>query len=106
MSPAMTTVTRSAVSFLPMRVRTRWNQKDKDRTLEEIASVIAANSWKIAGESLLFLENEGFETVSHAQRLDVIAEFCAYLLHCADRLVFGKFDEEERARFISAMGSR
>jgi len=89
-----------------MRVRTRWNQKDKDHTLEEIASVIAANSWKIAGESLLNLENEGFETISHSQRLDVIAEFCAYLLHCADRLVYGKFDEDERARFITVMGSR
>jgi hypothetical protein len=42
-----------------MRVRTRWNQKDKERSLEEIASVVAANTWKIAGESLLFLENEG-----------------------------------------------
>ena len=47
------------------RLKTKWNQKDRQRTPEEIASVIGFNLWVLAGEACLFLENEGFETRSH-----------------------------------------
>lgn len=86
-----------------MRVRARWNQKDNQRGLRDIASVVAANAWKAAGELVLNLENEGFETSTHAQRLDVIAEVTAFLLHCVDRMIYGKFEEEDRAEFVTAI---
>ena len=86
------------------RLKTKWNQEDRKRKPEEIAGVIGFNLWVLAGESCLFLENEGFETVSHFQRLDVIAEFVAFGAHIADRMVFDEMTAAEREMFINALG--
>ena len=86
------------------RLKTKWNQADRKRKPEEIAGVIGFNLWVLAGESCLFLENEGFETVSRFQRLDVIAEFVAFGAHVADRMVFDEMTAAERELFINALG--
>jgi hypothetical protein len=88
------------------RVKARWNLKERTRSAEEIASAAAANIWRIAGQALLNLENEGFETISHSQRLDVIAEFVAFLLHITDRLVYDSLDQEARGNFINVLALR
>lgn len=86
------------------RLKAGWNLKDRDRDVEAIASAVGVNIWKIAGDRLLSLENEGFETVSLAQRLDVIAEFAAFLWHATDRLVYDDLDEPQRRAFVTALG--
>lgn len=86
------------------RLKTKWNLKDKKRTPKEIAGVIGFNLWVIAGEACLFLENEGFDTQTHSQRLDVIAEFAAFGAHVADRMVFDEMTAAEREQFINALG--
>ena len=86
------------------RLKTKWNQADRKRKPEEIAGVIGFNLWVLAGEACLFLENEGFETTSHFQRLDVIAEFVAFGAHVADRMVFDEMTAAERELFINALG--
>lgn len=86
-----------------VRLITRWNQKNRDRSLEQIASAVGVSIWKIASEGLLNLENEGFETISHSQRLDVIAEFVAFMIHISDRLVYGDMSDEERREFVTAL---
>ena len=84
------------------RGKTKGNQADRKRKPEEIAGVIGVNLWVCAGESCLFLENEGFETESHFQRLDVIAEFVAFGAHVADRMVFDEMTAAEREIFRNA----
>ena len=86
------------------RLKTKWNQADRKRTPEEIASVISANIWTLAADSCLFLENEGFDTKTQSQRLDVIAEFTAFGAHIADRMVFDDMTAAERELFINALG--
>jgi hypothetical protein len=86
------------------RLKTKWNQADRKRKPEEIAGVIGFNLWVLAGESCLFLENEGFETQSRFQRLDVIAEFVALGAHIADRMVFDEMTAGEREIFINSLG--
>lgn len=85
-----------------MRVRAKWNKKDKLRTPVEIAGALAFTGWKIATEVVLDLENEGFETQTQSQRLDVIAEIMFFMVAVVDRLVFDQFDQEERAQFVTA----
>ncbi len=85
------------------RLRTRWNLKDRERSIDQVASSVGVSLWRIASEALLNLENEGFETISHAQRLDVIAEFLAFLIHMSDRLVYEKLEEQQRHEFITAL---
>lgn len=86
-----------------VRLRTRWNLKDRERSLEAIASAVGVNIWRIAGEALLSLENEGFETKTHAQRLDVIGEFVAFLVHMVDRMVYQSLDQDQRRELVTAV---
>jgi hypothetical protein len=91
---------------LQVRIRSHWNNKKKERSLEEIAGALAFIEWRIAGNALLDLENEGFQTDTQLQRLDVLQEFCAFLIHVTDRLVHDTMGEAERQRFIVALAMK
>lgn len=83
-----------------MRVKSHWNVKGKQRSLEEVAGALAFIEWRIAGNSVLSLENEGFETTTNSQRLDVFQELTAFLIHVTDRLVHDSMKADERQKFI------
>ncbi len=85
-----------------MRVNAKWNKKSKIRTPAEIASALAFTGWKIGSEVVLNLENEGFETQSQNQRLDVIAEMMCFMVAVVDRLVYEKYDARQRGEFVTA----
>lgn len=87
-----------------MRIKASWNTKDKTHSLEESASVIGFNLWKICADFLLELENENFQVDTYEQRLDVMGEAAAFLLQATDRLIYGQFIEEDRAIFIKTLG--
>ena len=86
------------------KLKRGWSDRGKDRSLSDIGGAISFNIWQISGQGVLDLENEGFETHTHSQRMDVIIEFAAYLLQSVDRLVFDQLDEKERAELITATG--
>jgi len=50
------------------------------------------------------LENEGFQTDTHSQRLDVISEFAAYLIQAVDRMLFDSFELKDRNGLVTATG--
>ena len=83
-------------------VKTRWRKKGP-RTVEERASVIGANVWKIALEVFKHMEKEGFRFGSDRLTTEVISEFIAFLVQLADRAVYGRLAEEERAALIGAV---
>jgi hypothetical protein len=86
-----------------VRIQSRWNDKKKQRSLEETAGALAFIEWRIAAKALLNLENEGFQTDTQLQRLEVLQELCAFLIHVTDRLVHAAMTDEERQRFIVAL---
>lgn len=91
---------------MSLRLRSQWTQSERTRSPEDLASVAAANAWKAACNGVLNLENEGFETQSRAQRLDIIEEFVAFLLLVADRYVYARVEPEVREQFVTAMALR
>ncbi len=80
-------------------VKTRWRRKG-ERTLAERAGVIGANVWKISVEIFKHLEREGFRFGSDRLVTDVLTEFIAFLVQLADREVYGKLSEADRATLI------
>lgn len=86
------------------RLKGGWNQRERARSLEEIGSAISFNIWQIAGQAVLDLENEGFQTDTQSQRLDVLTEFAAFLLQLVDRMVYQQFDQHQRNTMISSAG--
>jgi len=85
------------------RVKKRWNQQGKPRTEAQMANAIAATVWKLAADVLLNLENENFETTTQAQRVDILEELVAYLVHYCDRWIFPKANQQQRSEFISCL---
>jgi hypothetical protein len=83
-------------------VKTRWRKKGA-RTVEERAGVIGANLWKIALEIFKHMEKEGFRFGSDRLTTEVIAEFIAFLVQLADRAVYGRLSDTERAALIGAV---
>ena len=84
-----------------MRVKSRWNVKGRERSLSETAGALAFTAWRVAQQGCLNLENEGYVVETHAQRLDVMAEFSAFLLHYLDRhLVEEGWDNDTREELI------
>ena len=86
-----------------MRIRSKWSAKNRDRSAEEIAGVVAFIAWRISTQAVLDLENNDFQTDTQVQRLAIIWEFAAFLIHITDRMMYERMDEEERIVFISAM---
>lgn len=89
-----------------MRTQSRWGQKNKTHTIEEIAGAVAFILWRIATNGVLSLENEDFQTDSQQQRLNVITEFLAFSVHITDRITIKRFDESERLRFMTELAAK
>jgi len=86
-----------------MRIRSKWNVKDKQRTVKEIAGALGFIVWRIAQQAVLNLENEGYQTETNRQRLQVMVEFLSFSVHIVDRLIFDAFSADERTAFITAL---
>ena len=85
-------------------VKTRWRNQGA-RTLAERAGVIGANVWKISLEIFKHMEKEGFRFGSDRLVTEVLAEFIAFLVQLADRAVYGKLSEADRATLIGEVAS-
>lgn len=81
-------------------IRTRWRKKGA-RTLAERAGVMGANVWKIATQVYRHMEKEGFRFGSDGQVTVVIGEMIAFLVQLADRLLYGRLPEADRAALVS-----
>ena len=89
---------------MKIRVKSRWNDKGRERTAEDTGSVLGFNLWRIAGANVLHLENEGFQTDTYNQRLDVVAELLGFFVHVVDRMTSEKeYSEDERRDLITAL---
>ena len=98
---------------MAVRLKTRWHRSKRSernregshrpKTRESLISVVAMNIWKLAKEGFTRMEKEGYRFREDTQAIDVIAEFCIFMLHIADRMIYGKLPEEERAPLINGI---
>lgn len=83
-------------------LKPRWRAA-RARTLEERASVLGTNAWKIASEIFRHMEREGFRFGSDAEAAAMIGESLAFLVQLVDRAAYGRLAEPERARLVEAV---
>ena len=69
-----------------MRLKSKWREKGRARSLEDNAVALAANLWRIAVTCASNLHEKAFEYDSDEQRVGVIREYLAFLVHVSDRL--------------------
>lgn len=84
-----------------IRIKTKWSKQERDVSVEDAVSVLAFNAWKIGMQTLLEIENENFQVDTQQQRIAIIEEVMAYLIHIIDRMVFETIDDEGRASIIT-----
>lgn len=83
-----------------IRIKTKWSNKVREVSVEETVSVLAFNCWKIGMQTLLEIENENFQIDTQQQRIAIIEEVVAFLIHSLDRMVHNTIDDEDRATLI------
>jgi|TARA_B110000285_G_scaffold233116_1_gene305938 hypothetical protein len=87
------------------RIHSGWNQKGKKRQIGQIASAIAVSIWKISKKTLLNLENEGFDTETWADRIEILKEvscFQIYVTHNETK----NYDTEKKINFITDIAKK
>lgn len=91
---------------MAVHIKSKWRNKEKTHTVEDIAGAVAFILWRLAGNAVLSMENADFETNSNQQRLDIINEFLCFSIHIADRMTIERFDENERVRFMTELAQK
>jgi len=89
-----------------VRVKSKWNRKDKTHSVEEIGAALAFIAFRIAQNGVLTLENNDYQTDTQAQRLQIIAEFLYFTIHLIDRMTIERFSDEDRIRFMTELASK
>jgi len=95
---------------MAVRIKTRWHRSRRSRknieaggrekTMDELAGVVAFNIWKVAQNLFSNMEKEGFRFSKDEQAIGVIVETVAFLLQVADRMVYEYFSDDERREFV------
>jgi hypothetical protein len=88
---------------MAVRIKTKFRKKGP-KSPEERASVVGAYIWRVAQETFRHMGKEDFNFGSEEQVTAVITEFVAFLVQVADRIVYGQLSEDDRLRFINALG--
>lgn len=84
-----------------IRLNTKWNKQEREVSLEETVSVLAFNAWKIGMKALLEIENENFQTDTQMQRVMVMEEIMAFMIHVLDRISHEVMNDEDRAHLVT-----
>lgn len=103
----------STRSVMAIRIKTKWHRSKrsrrniegsaKEKTVEDLASAIAFNTWKLAQETYRRMIKEGFRFEQDAQVTRTMSEITAFIIQYADRMVFPYYEDEQRSRFIIAL---
>ncbi len=88
---------------MALRMRTKWHTRGP-KSIEDRAGVVGFNIWKIANETWKHMEKEGFRLGADRQLTALITEMVAFQMQVTDRLVYGQLPEDERVRFMNALG--
>jgi hypothetical protein len=88
---------------MAIRMRTKWHTRGP-KSIEDRAGVVGFNIWKISNEAWKHMEKEGFSVGDDRQVAALITELVAFLMQISDRLVYGQLPEDERGRFMNALG--
>ncbi len=89
-----------------MRVKSKWNKKDKTHSVEEVGAALAFIAFRIAQNGVLSLENNDYQTDTQDQRLNIISEFLYFTIHVLDRMTIEKFTDDERVRFMTELAGK
>ena len=90
---------------MAIRVKTKWH-KSENKTVEDIASVLAFTTWKVGVQAVDHVGDENFQFENTRDRFVVLEEFLIFLVQVLDRWAHEQMDDAERERLITTTVSR
>ena len=89
-----------------MRVKSRWFNSERPKTLGEIAGAGAFIVWRIAQQALVNMRRADFEIHPGPKYFDFLSEWLVFLIQIADRIVYERIGAQRRFEFTSALANR
>ena len=96
---------------MALRIKATWHEskrvhkgrrnRSREKTIEDRASVVAFNIWKVAQHVYRHMDEEKFKFTTENQIVGTLTEWIAFLLAVVDRMVYGQLSEEDRATLIN-----
>ncbi len=91
---------------MALRVKTKWH-KSENKSLEDIASVLAFTTWKVGVQAVDHLGDEDFTFESTQDRFAVLGEVLIFLVQIVDRWIHEEWkDDAERGQLVTALVMR
>lgn len=100
---------------MAVRMKTRWHRSKRsqrnmegsrrEKTMTDLAGVIAFNVWKLTKDVYSNMEKEGYRFGEDRQVIDFFSEIIGFMVAVVDRMVYGKLEEDQRAEFIKALAT-
>jgi len=88
---------------LAIRIRSHFHQGAGERSMPELASVIAMLGWKLSQDAIRRMRTAQFDIDIGTQYFDFVCEYLAFLLHAADRLAYRALAADKRLAFTTAL---
>lgn len=100
---------------MAVRMKTRWHRSKRSqrniegsrrqKTMTDLAGVIAFNIWKLTKDIYSNMEKEGYRFGEDSQVIDFFSEVIGFMVAVADRMVYGKVEEAQRVEFVTALAT-
>ncbi|CAK0781697.1 conserved hypothetical protein [Gammaproteobacteria bacterium] len=87
---------------MAIRVKTKWH-KSENKSIEDIASVLAFTTWKVSVQAVDHIGDENFKFETTQDRFAVLEEILLFLVQVIDRWAHEWIDDIERERLVTAM---
>jgi len=88
---------------LAIRIRSHFHRGAGERTMAELASVIAMLGWKLSQDAIRHMREAQFDIDVGRQYFNFVCEYLAFMLHAADRIAYRALAAEKRAAFSTAL---
>ena len=88
---------------MAIRIRSHFHQGAGERSMPELAGVIAMLGWKLSQDAIRRMRAAQFDIDIGTQYFDFVCEYLAFMLHAADRIAYGKLDAQKRVEFTTAL---
>lgn len=100
---------------MALRMKTKWHRSKRsqrniegsrrEKTVTDLAGIISFNIWKLAKEIYVNMEKEEFHLGADTQVIAIITEIIAFMIQVSDRMVYGKFSEDQRQEFVTSLAT-
>jgi hypothetical protein len=91
---------------LAVRIRSHFHRRAGERSMPELASVVAALGWTLSQNAIRNMRKADFDIDVGRPYFDFVCEYLAFVVHVTDRIAHRMLDADRRVEFTTALARR